>query len=72
MAISSPDVMTETIDEIMSREVITFKRHSKLSDICECLLKHGFHQVPVVDQNTLVGIISRLDILRMKVRASKS
>jgi len=71
MAISSPDVMTATVEAYMSHKVITFERKSRLKYICECLLKYDFHQVPIVDENTLVGIISRLDILRMRVKSFK-
>ena len=70
-AIENRDVMSATVDAYMTRRVITFDRKSKIGEICECLLKRDFHQVPILDQNTLVGIISRLDILKMRVKTFK-
>jgi len=68
-AMSSPDVMSATVEAYMTHKVITFDRTSDLSRICTCMLEHDFHQVPIVDQNTLVGIISRSDILKVRIQA---
>ena len=71
-AIDRPDVLSATVEAYMTRRVIAFERKSRVGAICECLLKYDFHQVPIVDQNTLVGIINRSDILKMRIKSFKS
>lgn len=71
LAIGNPDVMSATVDSCMTRHVITFDRKSPLRDVCECLLKHDFRRVPIVDQNKLVGIISRSDLLKIRMKSFK-
>jgi CBS domain-containing protein len=70
-AMGSPEVMSATVEQYMTRKVICFSRTSELSSICKCLLKHSFHQVPIVDNNTLVGIISRSDIIKIRTQNFK-
>jgi CBS domain-containing protein len=67
-AIQSPEVMSATVDDYMTRNVVTFNPSSRLGPICECLLARNFHQVPIVDQDKLVGIITRSDILKTRTK----
>ncbi|MFT4624908.1 MAG: CBS domain-containing protein [Myxococcota bacterium] len=55
----------EPVSHIMQSEVITVQVGQKMSDVRAVLTEHGFHHVPVVDGETLVGILSATDILRI-------
>ena len=63
--------MTTKVEDYMTRDVIAFGPNSDLGEICECLLKHDFHQVPVVNSNRLVGIITRSDVLKARMEFFK-
>ena len=69
--ISNVDVMTTKIEDYMTRDVNAFGPNSDLGEICECLLEHDFHQVPIVNSNRLVGIITRSDVLKARMRFFK-
>ena len=44
--------------------VVTFSEDAPIDAICECLARHSFRRVPIVDdEDKLVGIISRKDII---------
>lgn len=44
--------------------VITFSEDAPINAICECLARHSFRRVPIVDaEDKLVGIVSRKDII---------
>ena len=67
LGISSPNVIEASVADFMTRNVITFERQAPLHDVCNCLIDHEFHRVPIVDQNKLVGLISRSDILKARI-----
>ncbi len=50
--------------DIMQREVRTVDADMSLADLEETLLRNRISGVPVVEQGTLVGIVSRSDIVR--------
>lgn len=70
-AIKNSNVTTTKVEDCMTPGVITFDPKSNLGEICECLLRHDFHRVPIVRQNILVGIISRTDILIARMKTFK-
>lgn len=48
----------------MTGKVISFQEDTPLENIFECLARHEFRRVPIVDKNgKLVGIISRKDLI---------
>ncbi|NQV36102.1 MAG: CBS domain-containing protein, partial [Phycisphaeraceae bacterium] len=51
--ISQFDVMTTKTEDCMTRDVVTFGPKSSLSEICDYLIGHDFHQMPIVDKGTL-------------------
>ena len=65
------DVITTKVEDHMTRDVIAFGPDSDLGEICECLIEHDFHQVPVVNSNRLVGIITQSDVLKARMRFFK-
>ncbi|WP_434511922.1 CBS domain-containing protein [Desulfitobacterium sp. AusDCA] len=50
------------VRDIMSYPVKTVNPETKLSEVEQILLRYGHTGVPVVEENTLVGIISRRDV----------
>ena len=59
------DVMGTTVDEIMSRRVMTVDTKTRLQRVLHLMVAHHFKSLPVVDQNNrLTGMIARDDIIR--------
>ena len=54
---------TDKVKDFMTNDVITFRPHDNLADICQCFLDKPFRRVPVVEDGRLVGLISRKDII---------
>lgn len=50
--------------EIMSREVATCDPDTPVSDIAEMMAEKAVHLVPVVENDRVVGVVARLDIIR--------
>ena len=54
--------------EVMSPYPVTTRPDADVAEVAEQMLDHDVRSIPVVDDGTLVGIISRRDILRSMVR----
>jgi len=52
-----------TVDEIMTKKVITVQVGDTLKQIKELFIEHKFHHVLVLEETALVGIISDRNIL---------
>ena len=61
--LNDPDAKPCNVQDIMTKNVITFQQGDNLFDICHCLVNNSFRRVPILDQGQLVGIISRADII---------
>lgn len=54
------------VSECMTREVVTIKRSTTLSQLIETFQKYNFHTLPVVEEdNRLVGIVNFEDIIKV-------
>ena len=51
------------IGNVMTSDVVSFRPDDNLADICQCFMNSPFRRVPVIDDGTLVGLISRKDIV---------
>ncbi len=60
----SGDAEDTTVEETMTREVITFPPDADLATVAACLASKRIRRVPIMQQGTLVGVVSRRDILR--------
>jgi CBS-domain-containing membrane protein len=59
------DMMGTTVDEIMTRHVITVDAETRLQHVLNLIGAHHFKSLPVVDQNSrLKGMIAREDVIR--------
>jgi CBS-domain-containing membrane protein len=57
------------IDELMTREVVGVGANTALGDIVALMERHRIKRLPVLDNGTLVGIVSRADLLAALARA---
>lgn len=53
-----------TIEEIMSKDVITISPDEPIGSAAELLVKHDISRLPVTDGDRIVGIVDRHDVLR--------
>ncbi|XVU23320.1 CBS domain-containing protein [Actinoplanes sp. CA-054009] len=61
-----------TVAEAMTPTPITTWPGADLADIAETMLRADVRSLPVVDDGTVVGIVSRRDILRAMVRTDEA
>ena len=52
------------VSELMTRDVQTIDANTSVFDLTQMFLDSGFRRYPVIDNNELVGQISRKDLLR--------
>lgn len=60
-----------TIAEIMTRNPVTINGEASLTDVLYLLNRYGLSRLPVLENNRLVGIITRTDIIRAEVKELK-
>ena len=51
------------VKHIMNRKVVTVKPHQSIADLVPYFVERSFNYIPVVEQQQLVGIISRADMI---------
>ena len=61
---SGPTDESATVEEFMTRDVVSFETDADLIEICECLIQSNFRRIPIVSQGKLVGVVSRKDIIK--------
>ena len=62
----------ESIEKVLSRDVVTTHTGEKLSDARKLFAKNGFHHLPVLSGKKLIGLISASDILGISVEGIES
>jgi len=58
------------VSDVMTREVITAQPETPLREIAELMEKHGIKRVPIVQDELVVGIVSRVNLLHVLARAN--
>jgi predicted transcriptional regulator len=53
----------DKVDGFMSKFVITAEKAAPLYEVRDLFSRHGFHHLPVVENNSYVGMISSNDLL---------
>jgi CBS domain-containing protein len=56
------------VRDVMTEKVVTVGPDEELEDLAEVMVKKRVNPVPVVEDDRLVGIVSRSDIIRMMAR----
>jgi len=54
----------EKVAELMSRKVVTASADASLSEIATLLERHRIKRVPIVEQDRLVGVVSRTNLIQ--------
>jgi|AntRauTorckE6833_2_1112554.scaffolds.fasta_scaffold07279_4 CBS domain-containing protein len=65
-------ICAQTVGEICTHEVVTCSPATPVSEVAELMVKHKVHLIPVVEENRLVGVVGRLDIVRSMGGRSES
>ncbi len=53
------------VKEVMTKNVVSFPPDADINSIALAIADHHFRRVPIVENNRVVGIISRRDIIRV-------
>ena len=61
-----------TVASAMTPDPITVDTEAGIEDIASLMIKHAIHSLPVLDQEKLVGIIGKEDILKTLLPEGKS
>ena len=64
-----PDVLSATVESIMTTTVATCTSDSKVDDLMGLMTERRVRHVPVVDGEALVGIVSIGDVVKHKIDA---
>jgi CBS domain-containing protein len=54
----------KTVADVMKKRVVSVSPDTPVDEIAEILVKKKIKRVPVIDAGKLVGIVSRIDVLR--------
>lgn len=57
----------QTVGDIFSEDVTSVAPSTPLSEVADIMSKRKIHAVPVVDGRTLVGVVSRIDLIRSMI-----
>ncbi|WP_298536027.1 HPP family protein [uncultured Algibacter sp.] len=52
-----------TIEQVMVKDVVTVSSKTSIKDVTKILAACEFHALPVVDNDTLIGIVTTTDLL---------
>ncbi|MBU2938935.1 CBS domain-containing protein [Lacinutrix sp. C3R15] len=52
-----------TIEQVMAKNITHVSSDTTIKEVAEILAKKEFHALPVVDNNTLVGIVTTTDLI---------
>lgn len=58
------DVTCQTVGQHMTREVISVDAAAKVNHVADQFIVHRVRRLPVIKEGRLVGLISRIDVLR--------
>ena len=62
------DEAPRTVEEVMSTTVIAMSATADAADLADTMLQYDVRSVPIVEGGTVIGIVSRRDLLRTLVR----
>jgi CBS domain-containing protein len=64
-ALSAMDkARSRRVDDVMTKDVVTATEDTTLHDIAELMMKHQVKRVPILRDQSVVGMVSRVDLLR--------
>jgi CBS domain-containing protein len=54
---------TRRVEDVMTKDYVGVVPGTRLSTVAECMLKNGFHALPVLVNGALRGIVTSADVL---------
>jgi len=72
MLLYDKNIKTKTVDDLMTKEVISFNEEDDLMEIFKILVENNFRRVPILSNGTLTGIVSRRDIIHFLSERAKA
>ena len=57
-----------TIEQVMVKDVVTVSSEMTIREVAQILAEREFHALPVVDDGTLVGIVTTTDLLNYFIK----
>jgi CBS domain-containing protein len=67
-AASGKDLTSSRVSDWMTSDPVTVEGTMEAEDAAEIMMTNGFRHLPVVEGQTLVGIVSLRDVLRTRIR----
>lgn len=67
-AASGRDLTSSRVSDWMTSDPVTVEGTMEAEDAAEMMMTNGFRHLPVVEGQTLVGIVSLRDVLRTRIR----
>jgi CBS domain-containing protein len=65
---TDPENRPDVVGEVMSAFPLTTRPETDLAEVAEAMLQNDVRSIPVIEDDRVVGIVSRRDILRAVVR----
>jgi len=68
---NSADVMVYnmfTIEQVMKRNIVSVSSSKSIKEVAEILASKEFHALPVVDNNSLSGIVTTTDLIKYLIK----
>jgi CBS domain-containing protein len=59
------DPSQKTVEEYMSKSVVSFDVNDNVVALCDCLEHNAFRRIPITQNGRLTGIVSRSDVIRI-------
>ncbi|MCG9791369.1 CBS domain-containing protein [Flavobacterium algicola] len=53
-----------TIQQVMTKNVVTIKPYTTIKEAAEILVKHDFHALPICEDDNLLGIVTSTDLIK--------
>lgn len=60
----SQEVLSLAVSDIMTRNVVTATEETSLEDVATLMLEHQTKRIPIVRESEVVGIVSRIDLVK--------
>jgi len=63
----SGNLKNTKVEEVMTKEVVSFSPETDMDTIALAIGQNRFRRVPIVEGQTVIGIVSRRDIIRAEL-----
>jgi len=60
--VAGPDDAEATVADVMSTDLVTVTADEHIQTAANLVIEHGFHHLPVVDGETVIGVITTTDL----------